>query len=105
MISFIITILVVVSLLWLGYHVFKKFREADGTFWDRLLSGFKDSATVLVAGATYVGGAVINLIITAANAANAPEVAEAIRSLPAEYVGYGMMGLAGLVFIARLRSL
>lgn len=105
MLSFIVTIAVALSLLWLGYHVFKKFKEADGSFWDRLLSGFKDSATVLVAGATYVGGAVVNLVIKAADAANAPEVAEAVRALPTEYVGYGMMGLAGLVFIARLRSL
>lgn len=105
MLSFIIALVVGLSLLWLGYHVFKKFKEADGSFWDRLLSGFKDSATVLVAAATYVGGAILNLVIKIAESANAPEIAEAVKSLPAEYVGYGAMALAGAVFIARLRTL
>lgn len=105
MLSFIVTLVVGLSLLWLAYHVFKKFKEADGTFWDRLLSGFKDSATILVAAATYVGGAILNLVIRIAEAVNAPEIASAVQQLPAEYVGYGAMGLALAVFIARLRTL
>lgn len=106
MIGWAITIAVVISLAWLGYHVVKKYRESDGTFWERLLAGFKDSATILVAGATYVGGAIIGLIGKAADALNAPEVAEVVRTqVPAEYAGYGLMGLALIVFIARLRSL
>lgn len=106
MISFIVAMIVAGSLAWLGYHVVKKYRESQGTFWNRLLAGFKDSATVLVAGATYIGGATINLVGRTADALNAPEIAEIVRtSIPAEYAGYGMMALALAVFIARLRTL
>jgi hypothetical protein len=106
MISFVITLAILGTLAWLAYHVVKKYRETDGTFWERLLAGFKDSATLLVAGATYVGGALIDLIGKAADALNAPEVAEMVRTqIPAEYMGYGLMGLAVVVVVARLRSL
>lgn len=106
MISLAFTLIVVTTLAWLTYHVVKKFKASDGTFWERLLSGFKDSATVLVAGATYVAGALIDLIGKAADALNAPEVADLVRTqIPAEYMGYGLMALAVVVFIARVRSL
>lgn len=106
MISFVVTLLVVLSLAWLAYHVTRKYREADGPVWDRLLAGFKDSATVLLAGATYVGGAAVNLLGKLADAANAPEVAEVVRTqIPAEYAGFGLMAMAVLIFIARLRTL
>ena len=106
MISFVVTLLVVLSLAWLAYHVIRKYSETDGTLWDRALAGFKDSATVLLAGATYVGGAAVNLVGKLADAANAPEVAEAVRmQIPAEYAGFGLMAMAVLIFIARLRTL
>lgn len=106
MISFMIFLVIFATVAWLGYHVVKKYRENDGTFWERLLSGFRDSATLLVAGATYVGGALLNLIGQAAEALNAPEVVEIVRTqIPAEYAGYGLMALAVVVVIARLRSL
>ena len=105
MLSLVIALLVVVSLAWLAHHVVRKFKEADGSFWDRVLAGFKDSATVLVAGATYVGGALVTVIVKTAEAFNAPEVAATIQSLPTEYVSYGTMVLAVAVFIARLRTL
>lgn len=106
MLSLIVTLVLAASLVWLGYYVIKQYRAADGAFWERLLSGFKDSATVLVAGATYVGGAAINLVGKAADAASAPEVTEVVRTqIPAEYAGYGLMALAFLIFVARLRTL
>lgn len=106
MIGWLITIAVVLSLAWLTYHVVKKFRETEGSTRERILAGFKDSATILVAGATYVGGALIGLVGKIADALNAPEVAEVVRTqIPAEYAGYGLMGLALIVFVARLRSL
>lgn len=106
MISWLITIAIALTLAWLVYHVIKRFREAEGSVWERFLAGFKDSATILVAGATYVGGAVINLIGNAADALNSPEIAEVVRTqIPADYAGYGLMCLALVVFIARLRSL
>lgn len=105
MLSPVIALLVVASLAWLAYHVVTKFKESDGLFWDRLLAGFKDSTTVLVAGAAYVGGAIISVVVKVAEAFNAPEVVSAIQSLPTEYVGYGTMVLAAAVFIARMRTL
>jgi hypothetical protein len=106
MISLIITLAVIATLAWLAYHVVKKFKTSEGTFWDRLLAGFKDSATILVAGATYVGGAILGFIGQAADALNVPQVAEVVRTqIPAEYMGYGLMALAVVTVLARLRSL
>lgn len=106
MISTIVTLAVVATLAWLAYHVVKKFRETEGGAWERLLAGFKDSATILVAGATYVGGAILGVIGKAADALNVPQVAEVVRTqIPAEYMGYGLMAIALVTVIARLRTL
>jgi hypothetical protein len=105
-ISWTITIAIVLTLVWIGYNAVKKFRAAEGTTWERLLAGFKDSATILVAGATYVAGALIDVIGNAATALNQPEIAEIVKTqIPVQWAGYGMMALAAIVFIARLRSL
>lgn len=106
MINLLIFTILFASVAFIAYHAVIRYRATEGTFWERLLSGFKDSATLFVAGATYVGGALIQLIGQAADALNQPEIAEMVRTqIPPEYTGYGMMAFALIVVIARLRSL
>lgn len=104
--SWLITLAFAVFLAWFVYHVIKSYRAAEGSTWERVLAGFKDSATILVAGATFAGGALVDVIGNVAVALNQPEIAELVtKQIPAQWAGYGMMALAAVVFIARLRSL
>lgn len=105
-ISWIITGIIAVSLAWLVYHAVAKYREAEGTVWQRLLAGFKDSATILAAAATWIGGSTIDIVDRIATTFNQQELVDLVTArVPVKYVGFGLMAIGAIFFIARLRSL
>lgn len=106
MIGFIFTLAVVASLLFMAYHLVKKFREAEGTVWERLLAGGRDSATILWGYLLYLAGAILDLIERMAVFLNMPEVTTFVNThVPPKYVAGGMMVIGIITIAARLRSI
>lgn len=106
MISFILTLAILAALGWFVYHFIVKFREAEGTVWERTLAGAKDSATIFWGGILYVAGAIVDLAEKFADFLNLPEVTGFINNyFPPKYVAVGLMVIGGITILARLRGL
>lgn len=106
MLSLIFTVAVFAALAWFAYHFVSKFRESEGSIWERTLAGAKDSATVLWGGVLYVAGVLLYLAEKASTFLNMPEVTSFIQNqLPSQWGAIGLMVVGVVTIIARLRTL
>jgi len=76
----LITVIISIALAYIIYDFVSEYAKASGSTWERLISAGKGSATILWARFTFVIGALIDLLIQAADYLNIPGVSDAVKS-------------------------
>lgn len=87
-------------------HAVVTYKTADGTWWERTLATSRDSATWLYGKLLLVAGLLIEGAYHVADFLNMPDVSNFIHErVPPSYLGWVLVGIAALTFIARARTL
>lgn len=103
---------IVLSLLALGAigfvasRMWTRFAAASGTLRERLWAVFDGSATIVVAKATVVSGAVLDALPTVASVLMQPEAKAALETyLPTQTMSSVMVVIGLVTLVARMRTL
>ena len=103
---------IVLSLLALGAigfvvsRMWTRFAAASGTLRERLWAAFDGSATIVVAKATVVSGAVLHALPTVASVLMQPEAKAALETyLPTQTMSSVMVVIGLVTLAARMRTL